>query len=106
MRSLPAIEKKYNSKVEGYPFAEETLVFGHSFGTDQTSCPFVKADFKATYRHVLYDNVGGIRSDPAAIGYFHAHIERSKLLDINVEGYFPQLSAPALLSCAIQTFLR
>ena len=44
---------------------------------------------------------------PAAVGlYLHKHIEHSTLLNIAVEGHFPQLSAPDLLSEAIDSYLK
>lgn len=86
MNSLADIKKKYNLKVEGDPAAEQTLVFAHGFGTDQTSWRFVKEDFKANYRLVLYDNVGGGKSDLNAfspVKYQELNSYASDLLEIS-----------------------
>ena len=60
------LQKKNNISIEGNLNAPETLVFAHGFGTDQTAWKWVKEAFTADYRLVLYDNVGGGNSDPAA----------------------------------------
>jgi len=60
------LQKKNNISIEGNLTAPETLVFAHGFGTDQTAWKWVKEAFAADYRLVLYDNVGGGNSDPAA----------------------------------------
>jgi sigma-B regulation protein RsbQ len=81
---------KYNLKVEGNLEAAQTLVFAHGFGTDQTSWRFVKENFSADYRLVLYDNVGGGKSDPSAFSpnkYQELNTYASDLLEIvNVLG--------------------
>lgn len=44
----------------------QTLILAHGFGTDQTSWKPIADAFKDQYRIVLYDNVGGGKSDPEA----------------------------------------
>lgn len=58
------IQKKNNITIEGNLNATETIVFAHGFGTDQTAWNWVKDDFKADYRIVLFDNVGAGSADP------------------------------------------
>jgi len=58
------IQKKNNITVEGNLNATETIVFAHGFGTDQTAWNWVKDDFKADYRIVLFDNIGAGSADP------------------------------------------
>lgn len=85
MELPPSLVNKYNLKVEGNLAAKQTLVFAHGFGTDQTSWRFVKETFSADYRLVLYDNVGGGKSDPNAfspIRYQELNAYASDLLEI------------------------
>ena len=58
-----AIIKRNNIHITGNPNAKETIVFGHGFGTDQTSFSEVVKFFSDDYRIVLYDNVGGGKAD-------------------------------------------
>lgn len=44
----------------------QTLILAHGFGTDQTSWKHIVDAFKDKYRIILYDNVGGGKSDPDA----------------------------------------
>lgn len=44
----------------------DTIIFAHGFGTDQTSWGQVYPAFTENHRIVLYDNVGGGKSDPLA----------------------------------------
>lgn len=80
-----SLVNKYNLKVEGNLESKQTLVFAHGFGTDQTSWRFVKESFSANYRIVLYDNVGGGKSDPNAFSpnrYQELSAYASDLLEI------------------------
>jgi sigma-B regulation protein RsbQ len=57
---------KNNVKVLGNTAAQKNMVFGHGFGTDQNGWKAVTPAFENDYRIVVYDNVGGGASDPAA----------------------------------------
>lgn len=57
---------KNNVKVSGNTDSGSTLVFGHGFGTDQNGWKAVTPAFENDHRIVVYDNVGGGASDPAA----------------------------------------
>lgn len=61
-----AIQTKNNVSIEGNPDAEQTIVFAHGFGTDQTAWKNVKIAFESDYRLVLFDNVGAGKADPDA----------------------------------------
>jgi len=61
-----AIQTKNNVSIEGNPDAEQTIVFAHGFGTDQTSWKNVKTAFESDYRLVLFDTVGAGMADPDA----------------------------------------
>ena len=58
--------KKNSVSIEGNLDAPQTIVFAHGFGTDQTAWDDVKQAFKADYRLVLYNNVGGGAADVEA----------------------------------------
>ena len=62
----PELVKKNNIHIVGNPEAKQTIMFGHGFGIDQTSFAEVIKPFENDYRIILYDNVGGGQSDPAA----------------------------------------
>ncbi len=55
--------QRNNVNIVGNPDAAETIVFGHGFGTDQTGFAEVVKHFSDNYRIVLYDNVGGGKSE-------------------------------------------
>lgn len=57
---------KNNVNIKGDPYAKETIIFGHGFGTDQTAWHTVADAFKNDYRIILYDNVGGGNALPEA----------------------------------------
>lgn len=76
------ITRKNNINIVGNEAAARTLVFGHGFGIDQTSFKDVVAPFEKDYRIVLYDNVGGGKSDIQAY-----HPDRYKTL----QGYVQDL---------------
>lgn len=79
---------KNNVTVEGNADAVTTIIFAHGFGTDKNSWDSVKEAFKADYRLVLYDNVGGGNSDPDAyspIKYNTLHTYADDLLAIAEE---------------------
>lgn len=58
------ILKKNNLTVEGNLNALQTIVFANGFGTDQSAWNAVKAAFSAEYRLVLFDHIGGAKTDP------------------------------------------
>ena len=58
--------KKNNVTISGNINADKTIIFAHGFGTDQTAWKQVSEAFMNDYRIVLYDNVGGGKSDPEA----------------------------------------
>lgn len=85
LKPLDFVIKKQNLRIDGNPDAEQTLVFAHGFGTDQTSWRFVIEHFKADYRLILYDNVGGGESDLRAFSpmkYYDLDAYATDLLDI------------------------
>ncbi len=55
--------KKHKISIEGNIEADQTIVFAHGFGTDQTAWDNVKKAFASDYRLLLYDNVGGGSAD-------------------------------------------
>jgi sigma-B regulation protein RsbQ len=61
-----ATQTKNNVSVEGNPDAKQTIVFAHGFGSDQTAWKTVTSAFANDYRLILYDNVGGGKSDAEA----------------------------------------
>ncbi len=58
--------ERNNVNIIGNTDAAQTIVFGHGFGTDQTSFTEVCKHFSSDYRIVLYDNVGGGKSQMEA----------------------------------------
>ena len=60
---MTSVINKNNVKIVGNQSAPQTLMFGHGFGTDQTSFAEVIKPFEQDYRIVLYDNAGGGKSD-------------------------------------------
>ncbi|WP_045465758.1 alpha/beta fold hydrolase [Sporocytophaga myxococcoides] len=52
--------------VAGNQNSEETLVFGHGFGTDQTYWRLVTKAFSEQYKIITFDNVGAGKSPPIA----------------------------------------
>jgi len=50
--------KKNNVKILGNIHGNQTIVFGHGFGTDHTAWRFIEDAFQTDYRLVTYDNVG------------------------------------------------
>ena len=58
-----SIITKNNITVTGNTTAAQTIMFGHGFGTDQTSFANVVKPFEQQYRIVLFDNAGGGKSD-------------------------------------------
>ena len=80
-----AIQIKNSVSIEGKLDAEQTIVFAHGFGADQTSWKTVKAAFEKDYRLVLFDNVGGGKASPDAyspIKYNTLHTYADDLLAI------------------------
>lgn len=85
MKTIDDLKKKYNLKIEGNLSSAQTIVFAHGFGSDQSSWRKVKESFSNDYRIVLYDNIGGGNSDPAAFSplkYKSLDIYASDLLEI------------------------
>jgi len=79
------IQRKNNVSIKGNIGADETLIFAHGFGTDQTAWDEVKKAFADDYRLILYDNVGAGKSDPNAystIKYNTLHTYADDLLAI------------------------
>lgn len=60
------VYQKNHVTITGNNAANNTIIFAHGFGTDQRSWKQVTEAFKDDYRLVLFDNVGGGLSDPAA----------------------------------------
>ena len=50
--------KKNNVKISGNPNSNQTIVFGHGFGTDHHVWRFISHAFIGEFRIVTYDNVG------------------------------------------------
>ncbi len=78
------IVKKNNITVKNES-GKQTIVFAHGFGTDQSAWDKVAAAFAGDYKLVLYDNVGGGQSDPAAFSpnkYDTLHSYAEDLLDV------------------------
>ena len=76
---------KNNVNIIGNPNADETIIFAHGFGTDQTAWHAVADAFKNDYRIVLYDNVGAGNAQPEAYSsnrYSDLHSYSNDLLDI------------------------
>ncbi|NIG54225.1 alpha/beta fold hydrolase [Chitinophaga sp. Cy-1792] len=63
------INQRNNIHIIGKPDAAATLIFGHGFGLDQTTFRQVIPAFENNYKIVLYDNVGGGKSDIAAFSF-------------------------------------
>lgn len=63
------INRRNNIHIIGKPDATATLIFGHGFGLDQTSFQQVIQAFSDNYKIVLYDNVGGGKSDISAFSF-------------------------------------
>lgn len=81
--SLPLI--KNNVTVAGRLDADQTLIFAHGFGSDQSSWSQVAPRFYADYRVILYDNTGSGQSDPLAFSpgrYNSLHAFKDDLLEI------------------------
>ncbi|MES2388227.1 MAG: alpha/beta hydrolase [Bacteroidota bacterium] len=64
MEIASALSKNNVTIVNDNP-ALPTIVFGHGFGTDQSTWRYISHAF-SDYRLVLYDNVGAGKSDPVA----------------------------------------
>lgn len=60
------ILRKNNVVLAGNRQTENTLMFVHGFGTDQTAWDAITPAFAADWRIVLLDNAGAGASDPAA----------------------------------------
>ena len=63
--SMPnQVFKRNNVEVLGQ--GEQTIIFAHGFGSDQTAWRHQVAAFRANYRIILFDHVGAGKSDMAA----------------------------------------
>ncbi|WP_295124421.1 alpha/beta hydrolase [uncultured Chitinophaga sp.] len=60
------VTKKHNINIVGNKDAAQTVVFAHGFGSSQEAFESMLPYFERDYRIVLYDNVGGGKSDMAA----------------------------------------
>ncbi len=60
---MATLINKNNIKIIGNEMSTQTIMFGHGFGTDQTSFSEVVKPFENDYRIILYDNAGGGKSD-------------------------------------------
>lgn len=58
-----------NVKVIGNEASKEVLVLAHGFGTDQTSYAEIVPHFTKRYKIILYDNVGGGKSDANSFSF-------------------------------------
>lgn len=61
-----SVLRKNNVKIYGNTKSDQTIVFGHGFGTDQRSWDAVLPAFEETYRIVVYDNAGAGSADITA----------------------------------------
>jgi sigma-B regulation protein RsbQ len=57
---------KNNVVVQGNLKAEQTLVLGHGFGSDQSAWRYILPDLINEYKIITYDNIGAGLSDPEA----------------------------------------
>ncbi len=64
--SVASVIKRNNVIQKGNIDAEETLVFAHGYGSDQTAWRFITPAFEKDYRLVLFDLVGCGQSDADA----------------------------------------
>lgn len=83
--SISNLLKRSNVTVIGNGDSSQTMIFAHGFGTDQTVWSKVVEAFLSDFRVVLYDNVGGGRSDPDAFSpnkYSSLHAYANDLIDI------------------------
>lgn len=83
--SISNLLKRSNVTVTGNCDSSRTMIFAHGFGTDQTAWSKVAEAFLKDFRVVLYDNVGGGRSDPDAFSpnkYNSLHAYADDLIDI------------------------
>lgn len=82
--STAAVYKKNNVTIINEN-GDQTIIFAHGFGTDQSAWKEVAAAFADKYRLVLYDNVGAGNADPAAFSpnkYDNLQSYADDLLDI------------------------
>lgn len=56
-----SILKRNNVHIKGQ--GNQTLIFAHGFGTDQTIWRYIVAAFESDYRIVLFDHIGAGKSD-------------------------------------------
>jgi len=77
------IFQKHNIHIVGNLESPQTLIFGHGFGLDQTSFQHIIPAFANDYKIVLYDNVGGGKSDINAFS-FHRYA--------TIDGYVTDLA--------------
>lgn len=82
--SVKSVQKKNNVTIINEK-ADQTIIFAHGFGTDQSAWKDVIPAFADKYRLVLYDNVGAGNADPAAFSpnkYDNLDSYAEDLLDI------------------------
>jgi sigma-B regulation protein RsbQ len=63
MQTVDPIQRN-NVNIRGNLNAGKTMIFGHGFGTDQTSWYKVAEAFAGDYRQIFYDNTGAGNADP------------------------------------------
>lgn len=60
------IQRKNNVHIRGNPAAQNSLIFVHGFGTDQSVWDGIVPEFSGDYRVITFDNVGSGGSEPSA----------------------------------------
>jgi len=83
---LSSIVNRNNVRVLGQ--GDQTIIFAHGFGSDQTAWRHQVAAFESAYRIVLFDHVGAGKSDTAAYSprrYSSLHSYTEDLLDLCAE---------------------
>jgi sigma-B regulation protein RsbQ len=75
--------KRNNVNIVGNVDAPQTIVFGHGFGLDQTTFAAIMEPFENDYRIVLFDNVGGGKSDMAAFSFARYNSLHGYVADMN-----------------------
>lgn len=81
----PSPLQKNNVHIMGNLSADNTMIFVHGLGTDQTAWQPIAAEFEATHRIILFDNMGAGATTPDEDFAQHYHsIDRyaDDLLDI------------------------
>lgn len=77
------ILQRHIVRYKGNQAAQQTIVFGHGFGTDQTAFGLLTQPFEQDYRILLYDNAGSGLTDPDA--FRHAHYNKLEAYSADLE---------------------